>query len=81
MAQALCHVFRAGPAVHPDEVNRKGFERGERRANLRSVEHRAEDFYGHLRDDWHAPPNLCKVIEDSRERRLRLKQVLASFDL
>ncbi len=80
VTDALRHVARAGAAVHPDDIDGERFERGQRGADLRPVEHRAEDLDGHLRDDGDASFDLLEVIEDGGQRRLRLQQVLARLD-
>jgi hypothetical protein len=73
-------VTRACAAIHADEVNRERRKRCERGVNLRAVEHRPENFDGHLRDDRDAPSCLLKLFEDGGKRGFGLQQVLAGFD-
>src|SRR5438105_5004115 len=80
IADALGHVLRASAAVHTNDINRERLKRSQCGANLRAVEHRAEDFDCYLSNDGKATLDLLEVIEDCRERSFRLQQVLAGFD-
>src|SRR5205085_2507756 len=80
IADALRHVLWASTAVHADDINRERLKRSQRGANLRAVEHRAEDFDGYLSNDGKATLDLLEVIEDGGERSFRLQQILACFD-
>ena len=64
ITKAVGHVLRPGAAVHPDHVDRKWFERRQRRADLRTVQHRAEYLDRDLCDDRNPDLVLFKELKD-----------------
>ena len=78
--EAVGHMLRPGSAVHTDNVDREGFESGQRGSDLGSVEHRPEYLDRHLGDDRYFDLFCLKKLKDRRQRRLCLQQVLTCFD-
>src|SRR5687768_1037312 len=61
------HLLWPGSAVHSDDVDRKRFERGQRRADLGAVQHRPERLDCHLSDDGDLYFLLFEMFKDRRE--------------
>ncbi len=73
-------MLRACAAIHPDNVDRKGFESGQCCPDLSPVQHRAEGFDGHLCDHRNSHLAFFEKIEDRRKSCLGLQKVLTGLD-
>ena len=78
--QRFRHLFRSRAAIHPDHINRKRFERGQSRADLRAVEHRPESFDRNLRDDRNFDFIFLEKFKNRPQSRFGLQNVLTGFD-
>ena len=78
--QVLAHLGGAGGAVQADHVDAEWFDRGQRRPDLRTEQHGAGGFDGHMGDDRDGPAQLCHRPTGRDHRGLHLQQVLAGLD-
>src|SRR5438128_2425719 len=80
VANVLAHLLRAGGTVHSEHIDWKRLDRRERRSDLGSHQHRAERFDGDLGDYRNTPLRCFKLLEDRRQCRFSLQNILTGFD-
>lgn len=79
-AHMLRHFHGAGGASHADHIDVVGFQRHQRRPDLRAEQHGSHGLNGDRDDDGDAAFGGGKIREGAVQRRLGLQDVLAGLD-
>ena len=80
VTDVLFHLFRAGGAVEPQNVDREGLENRHDSSDVGPHQHGAGGFHGHRNHQRPALASLFEGIHHPLKSRLDLEDVLTGFD-